>query len=449
MFFFGGDGKGFPGMPFPGMDDSGGKGFPGMPFPGMDDSGGKGFAGMPFPGMDMEDDEDEGDREKKEVDNSRLYDILELQKDCTEADVKKAYKRAAMKHHPDRGGDEEKFKEVSLAHEVLGDSERRKMYDEYGEESLKDDFEGPGSGPQDFFSAMFGGGPGGRSQQPKTRDIVRPMWVTLESLYTGVTKPLPITRKVVAEDTSEKITCPGCGGKGSVMQVIRMGPMIAGQQQVTCPKCAGTGKCVQQKTVREVLDVFIEKGSPDGHNITFHGKADEQLGSQTGDVVVIVKQQDHPKFLRKEADLYMEQDVTLGEALTGFRLVIPHLDGRKLIVKSKPGEVLQPQSGGVALKAVEGAGMPIHGDPFQFGNLFLVLSITFPRTIEPSVAADLRALLGDVCPSEGDDLDGAEVEEVIVQDIDPLESSKRGEKKAAQAYDEDEGPPGMVQCKQQ
>jgi len=233
------------------------------------------------------------------------------------------------------------------------------------------------------------------------------------------------------------------------MQVIRMGPMIAGQQQVPCPKCAGTGKCVQQKTVREVLDVFIEKGSPDGHNITFHGKADEQVGSQTGDVVVIVKQQDHPKFLRKEADLYMEQDITLGEALTGFRLVIPHLDGRKLIVKSKPGEVLQPQAGGVALKAVEGAGMPIHGDPFQFGNLFLVLSITFPRTIEPSVAADLRALLGDVCPSEGDDLDGAEVEEVIVQDIDPLESSKKGEKKVAQAYDEDEGPPGMVQCKQQ
>merc|ERR1719487_3104820 len=107
--------------------------------------------------MDDEDDED-GSKEGKEVDNNRLYEILGLPKDCTETDVKKAYKRAAMKHHPDRGGDENVFKDISLAHEVLSDPERRRAYDRYGEASLAED--GPGGGPQDIPEAMFGGGRG-------------------------------------------------------------------------------------------------------------------------------------------------------------------------------------------------------------------------------------------------------------------------------------------------
>merc|ERR1712176_1084151 len=117
---------------------------------------------------------------------------------------------------------------------------------------------------------------------------------------------------------------------------------------------------------------------------------------------------DHSRFLRKGADLYLEQEISLAEALTGFRLCIPHLDGRKLIVSSKPGEILQPpKQGGVALKAVAGGGMPFHQDPFNFGNLFLVLSIRFPRYIDPAAAADLRALLG-VSSAGLPEMDGTE-----------------------------------------
>merc|ERR1719221_1538346 len=116
--------------------------------------------------------------------------------------------------------------------------------------------------------------------------------------------------------------------------------------------------------------------------------------------------------MRKGADLYLEREVSLAEALTGFRLVVPHLDGRKLVIRSKPGEVLQPQHGGVALKAIAGGGMPIHQDIFNFGNLFLVLSIRFPQAIDPAASAELRRLLG--APDEVEEAcAGEEVEEAF------------------------------------
>merc|ERR1719174_3156662 len=92
-------------------------------------------------------------------------------------------------------------------------------------------------------------------------------------------------------------------------QIIRMGPI---QQQIreACPQCRGSGSTVSQKTSREVLDVFIEKGTPDGAKITLHGKADELPGCEPGDIVVVVKLQDHPRFLRKGADLYLEQEIS-------------------------------------------------------------------------------------------------------------------------------------------
>lgn len=226
------------------------------------------------------------------------------------------------------------------------------------------------------------------------------------------------------------------------------------------------------KVVREVLDIFVERGAPAGHKIVVHGKADEGPGCDPGDVIVVVSEQEHSRFMRKGADLYVEREVSLADALTGFRLVISHLDGRRLIVRSKPGEVLQPQ-GGTALKAVSGGGMPIHQDPFKFGNLFLILSIRFPQSIDPSFGAHLRQLLGGSLEQDdevsvngnawrsaavrgGASREGAEQEmappedeEVFAEDIDPLESSKRPKAAGGEAYDEDADGRGGVPCNQQ
>jgi len=410
--------------------------------------GGKGDGGKGFPmGMGIgfdDDDEEDDDDAPGEVDNSKFYEALGISRDATDQEIRKAYRAMAMKHHPDKGGDPEVFKDIQEAHEVLSDPEKRQRYDRYGEDGLNDD----GPSPEALFSQLFGGkgmGKGmgkGRGQRPRTDDQMRPMWVTLEQIYCGVTRPLPVTRKVIDPDAP---TCEACNGQGFVMRVIRMGPMVK-QETGPCPKCG--------KTVREVLDVFVEKGSPDGHKIVFHGKADECPGHEPGNFVVVVKQQEHPRFMRKGADLYMERDITLAEALTGFRLVIPHLDGRKLVVTSKPGEVLQPQHGGPALKAVRGGGMPIHQDPFNFGNLFLVLSIRFPLTIEPSAAAELRRLLGAPDDSGGTEAEtvGEGDEEAEAEDIDPLETSKQNVKAGSgEAYDEDaeQGMGPGVQCQQQ
>jgi len=430
MFFFGGGASSEPPGPPGGGKGKGGKGSP---------------MGMPM-GIGVDDDEPP---DQEELDSSKLYDLLGVEKDASPAEIKKAYRVMAMRHHPDKGGDPDTFKDIQHAFEVLSDPDKRERYDAFGEEGLQDD--GPSS-PHDLLSQLFGKGGGkGRGQRPRTQNQMRPMWVTLEQLYAGATRQLPTTRKVVDGDSAESAVCPACRGQGSVVQVIRMGPIVQ-QVQQQCPKCGGAGSTAKMVSQREVLEVFVEKGSPDGHKIMFHGKADECPGHEPGDVIVVVKQVNHPRFLRRGADLYLERDVTLAEALTGFKLVVDHLDGRRLVVRSKPGEVLQPQHG-VALKAVAGAGMPIHQDPFKFGNLFLVLSVRFPLAFEPSVAAELRKLLG--APAEQADapaVEGEDVEDAVAEDIDPLESSKQGAKPSAEAYHEDsemgQGMPG-VQCQQQ
>eukprot|EP00930_Biecheleria_cincta_P058852 TRINITY_DN4464_c0_g1_i2.p1 TRINITY_DN4464_c0_g1~~TRINITY_DN4464_c0_g1_i2.p1 ORF type:complete len:437 (+),score=94.07 TRINITY_DN4464_c0_g1_i2:85-1395(+) len=392
---------------------------------------------------------------KDKVDNTRFYELLEVSTDASSSEIKKAYHRQAMKHHPDKGGDPETFKDIQRAFEVLSDPEQRQRYDSAGEEGLNED--GPSS-PHGLFEQLFGKGKGGkgrgRGQRPRTENVFRPIWVTLEELYTGVTRKLPIMRKVVDESGGQSSSCSACGGQGRVVQMIRMGPIIQQVQQV-CPKCGGSGSQAKMKTLREVLEVFVEKGTPDGHKIVIHGKANEAPGCEPGDVIVQVRQQEHSHFLRREADLYMQEEITLAEALTGFRRVISHLDGHKILVRSKPGETIRPSGSSIVLRGVRDAGMPIHQDPFNFGNLFLVLSVRFPEAdeLDEMTAPQLCRLLGASEPSkEVDGGQGEHLEEALAEDIDPVESSKRSKKVTSEAYDEDDergGMPGGVECRQQ
>eukprot|EP00928_Gymnodinium_smaydae_P090428 TRINITY_DN74224_c0_g1_i1.p1 TRINITY_DN74224_c0_g1~~TRINITY_DN74224_c0_g1_i1.p1 ORF type:complete len:475 (-),score=92.05 TRINITY_DN74224_c0_g1_i1:121-1545(-) len=465
-----------PGFLFGGLPPGfGGKGCKGGKFGG---SGGKGRAGGDDDPVDDSDDDDgeEGDKDasngrarngqQKNGDNTRLYELLSVEKDASPAEIKKAYHKMAMRHHPDKGGDSEHFKDIQKAFEVLGDPDRRRRYDRLGEAGLEDEPSSP-----DMFQQFFGGSSSsqrGRPQRQRTKDIVRPVWVTLEDLYNGVTKRMPVTRKVVADADSGGTTCEACNGQGVFVQIIRMpGLPMAQQIRQQCPRCDGTGTSAQMKSAPELLSVFVEKGSPDGHKITLHGKADEAPGCDSGDVIAVVRQQEHPRFLRRGADLFLEHELSLAEALTGYRIVVPHLDGRTLVVHSNPGEVVMPRPGSAAtIKAVEGGGMPIHRDPFKFGNLFLVFTIRFPTSLELPLASELRRLLGaEPLPAEEHDVEirhgskeragvdqdvaGTEVEHCYVTDVDPYESAQRP-KVGGEAYNEDEdrGMPG-VQCQQQ
>merc|ERR1719226_52490 len=169
-----------------------------------------------------------GGRSSKPVDTTGFYKALEVEKGASEPEIKKAYRKLAVKHHPDKGGDPEKFKEITRAYEVLSDPEKREKYNRFGEEGV--DGEGGGGDPSDIFDAFFGGGGrrrggGGKRSRPKTKDVVQQLKVPLEQMYNGATKKMAVTRQVI--DKSKGVqSCSECDGRGVKVEVIRMGPMI-------------------------------------------------------------------------------------------------------------------------------------------------------------------------------------------------------------------------------
>merc|ERR1719335_1078657 len=155
---------------------------------------------------------------------------------------------------------------------------------------------------------------------------------------------MAITRQVIDKAKGVQ-NCSECDGRGVKVQVVRMGPMIQ-QMQSTCSDCGGQGKSFKRKSEREILEVHIQKGSPDNHKVQFREMADEHPDADTGDVVFVLKQQEHALFKRKAADLYIERDISLVEALCGFEMELTHLDGRKLIIKTAPGDIVKPMASG-------------------------------------------------------------------------------------------------------
>eukprot|EP00747_Dinoflagellata_sp_TGD_P185073 gnl/TRDRNA2_/TRDRNA2_41360_c0_seq1.p1 gnl/TRDRNA2_/TRDRNA2_41360_c0~~gnl/TRDRNA2_/TRDRNA2_41360_c0_seq1.p1 ORF type:complete len:389 (+),score=85.64 gnl/TRDRNA2_/TRDRNA2_41360_c0_seq1:43-1209(+) len=370
------------------------------------------------------------------ADTTRFYRLLEVERSADAAEIRKAYRRLAAQHHPDKGGDPEKFKEVSRAYEVLSDTDMRRLYDERGEDGLQG---GMSADPSELFEMLFGGGRSKRRQ--RTKDIVHPLPVTLEQLYLGCTKKLAINREVVDQEHEVKV-CGECAGAGVKGQASPLGMIVAPQP---CTACRGTGKLYKIQKVREVLEVFIEKGAPHGHKILFAGKADECPGLQAGNVTFILQQQEHADFRRKDADLFLAREIGLLEALTGFSMEITTLDKRKLLVRTSSGEVVQPLAEGTGLKAIKGEGMPTFRQPFVLGNLFLILSIRFPDSIDPKYFPKLREALPG--PTEEEVVDDEDVEVCYVEDMDPLESAKQNamylQSGSGQAHEEDERTGGL------
>ena len=243
-----------------------------------------------------------------------------MEKSATPDQIKKAYRKLAVKNHPDKGGDEALFKEIQRAFDVLGDERKREMYDQGGEEAV--DEGGGGGGPADIFDVL--GGRGGRrndrSRVKKGENMVHPLKVTLEQIYKGSSRTLRLTRKTIDKQKGVE-QCSACGGRGARIQTIRMGPMIQ-QVQKVCDVCGGNGVMYRQVKVQETLDVHVPKGATDGHKISFSEKADEIPDGEAGDVVFVLQEQPHAEFKRKGDDLYIERSISLTEALCGFSMEV-------------------------------------------------------------------------------------------------------------------------------
>lgn len=270
---------------------------------------------------------------------------------------------------------------------------------------------------------------------------------TLEDLYNGRTVKIAVTRKVIVGDTTD---CEVCEGSGVQVQMRQIGPGMLQQLQRQCPDCDGQGYIARNKKERKVLEVRIEKGMKNDQKITFRGMSDEIPGIETGDINFVVQEQEHDRFQRKGADLLIVKTLSLNQALTGFQWKLVHLDGRELIIKSRPGEVIKPESGRAKpfVKVLKDEGMPSFGNPFVKGDLYVLFRITFPNTGD--LSEDVIKILRNVLPEPALEIDDAEdVEEVYLDQADRKNYGKGGAVVHNDAYESDEEEAGeSVQCHQ-
>ncbi len=308
------------------------------------------------------------------------YEVLGVNKNATDDELKKAYRKLAKKYHPDANPDnkkeaEAKFKEVNEAYETLSDPQKRKMYDQFGPDGPQG-FNGAG-GPfgggngyysytssgfdgfsdfgdlGDIFSSFFGGGFGGRSNTRKQNgprkgaDLNLHIDITFEQAFLGVEKEIAITRNEecsVCHGTGAKpgtsvTKCPTCNGTGQIRQVQNT---ILGQMQTTrtCTNCHGTGEVIKEPcdncrgkgTVRKQpkIKVKIPAGIDDGQTVVLRGEGEPgQKAGPKGDLYITVRLKKHSIYSRKGNNVYCDVPITITQATLGAELEIPMVDGSK------------------------------------------------------------------------------------------------------------------------
>ncbi|KAI5258766.1 chaperone protein dnaJ [Aureobasidium subglaciale] len=406
------------------------------------------------------------------VKDTKFYETLGVDPSASEAQLKSAYRKGALKYHPDKNPSPEaaeKFKELSHAYEILADSEKRQLYDQYGEEGLEQGGMGGGMNAEDLFSqffgggggfgGMFGGGGGGmrESGPKKARTIHHVHKVSLEDMYKGKISKLALQKSVMCpkcdgrggKDGAVK-TCTGCNGQGMKMMMRQMGPMIQ-RFQTVCPDCNGEGEIIREKdrckqchgkktTVeRKVLHVHVDKGVQSGTKIDFRGEGDQMPGVEPGDVQFEIEQKPHARFQRKGDDLFYQAEIDLLTALAGGAIYIEHLDERWLTVEIKPGEVISPGE----IKVIRGQGMPSYRH-HDFGNLYIQFDVKFPDVLPGpdggAMTDEQKAALESVLPPRSPQNvppPDAMTEDFSLDKVDPNRESARAQR-GGMGEDDDE-----------
>ncbi|XP_050497640.1 dnaJ homolog subfamily A member 1 [Diabrotica virgifera virgifera] len=397
------------------------------------------------------------------VNETKFYDILGVKPDCSPEDLKKAYRKLALKYHPDKNPNEgEKFKQISQAYEVLSDPEKKKIYDLGGEQALKERGVGGGfSSPMDLFDMFFSGGFGGgrRRKEHRGKNVIHQLTVTLEELYKGAVRKLALQKNVICDKCEGRggkkgavEQCTTCRGTGVQVQVQQIGLGMLQQIQTVCPDCRGQGEkinpkdrckqCNGKKVVRErkVLEVHIDKGMVDEQKIVFTGEGDQEPELEPGDIIIVLDEKEHPVFKRYNVhDLYMRMEIQLVEALCGFQKAVKTLDDRELVITVLPGEVIKNGD----YKCILNEGMPQYKNPFEKGRFIIQFYVKFPDTLPPELIPDLERVL----PPREESMISDHAEEVTLVDFDPEAEARR--RSHRNAYDEDDDMHGQgqrVQC---
>jgi len=339
------------------------------------------------------------------------YEVLEIERSATETQISEAYRRMAMKFHPDRNpGDEaavEKFKEAAEAYEVLSNQEKRQIYDRYGHSGIDgrangaphfrdvgDIFDAFG----DLFGDLFGFGRGGGHRVRRGADIRCAVDIDLFEAAKGTCKSVKFERAVqcpTCEGTGAKPgtspeTCSYCRGQGQVVQSAGFFSM-----QTTCPSCRGSGQIIREKCgncrgegyVMEKVtrDVTVPSGVDDGMRLRIPGEGHPSFdGGPAGDCYCSIRVKPHPLFTRKGQHLIAQVPITYAQAALGATIEVPTLDGTE-DVKIAAGT----QSDGVIV--LRGRGMPSPHHRGR-GDLHVQLHIDVPKKLSPDHEAALRKL---------------------------------------------------------
>lgn len=340
------------------------------------------------------------------------YEVLGISKNASESEIKKAYRKMALQHHPDKNPDdkgaEEKFKEAAEAYEVLSDSNKRARYDQYGHAGMggAGGF-GGGMNMDDIFSQFgdvfgsafgggsFGGSRGNASRSVRGTNLRVKMKLTLEEISEGVKKKIKVNKLVNAEGVTFK-TCQTCNGSGRITRVAQtfLGAM---QTQSVCPSCQGAGKMIDKKPSdadanglkrqEEVIEIDIPAGVEEGMQLSVTGKGNAgPFNGVAGDLIVVIEEMPHPELRRDGENLHYEAFINFVDAVLGESIEVPTVSG-KAKIKVEPGT----QSG--KMLRLKGKGLPnIQG--YGTGDLFVHINIWTPTKVSKEEKEILEKLRG-------------------------------------------------------
>jgi molecular chaperone DnaJ len=310
---------------------------------------------------------------------SDLYDLLDVSRDASPDEIKRAYRRKAREHHPDAGGDEEAFKQITHAYQVLSDPQSRMRYDRFGDDGTPssrggDPFGGGFGGIGDVIDAFFGsafsqGGGGGRARSQPGRDVLVPLELELEDVAVGVQREIEVEVATTCDacdgagsaSGAAPARCRACGGAGQVQRVVRtaFGQMATASP---CPQCAGAGHVVSdpcngcagegRRVERRTLTVEVPPGVDDGDRLRVTGAGEAgRRGAPAGDLYVELRVADHEVFERHGHDLLADVSVPFTQAALGGSITVPTLVDEDVEVAvpagSQPGDVLTVRRAGL------------------------------------------------------------------------------------------------------
>ncbi|XP_057801249.1 uncharacterized protein LOC131016547 isoform X1 [Salvia miltiorrhiza] len=337
------------------------------------------------------------------------YKILQVDRSAKEDDLKKAYRKLAMKWHPDKNPNnkkeaEAKFKTISEAYDVLSDPQKRAVYDQYGEEGLKGQMPPPDAGG---FSGMRDGGGASFRFNPRNPDDIFSEFFGFSSPFGGMgdmgggsrAGASGFSRTVFGDDIFTSFRNAAASGEGGSGGMPRKAAAI--ERMLPCgleDLYKGTTKKMKisrdvidssgrPSTMEEILTIEIKPGWKKGTKITFPEKGNEQRGVIPSDLVFIIDEKPHNVFKRDGNDLVVTQKISLVEALTGYTAQVTTLDGRNLTIPIN--SIVSP----TYEEVVKGEGMPIPKEPGRKGNLRIKFNIKFPSRLTPEQKTGIKRLL--------------------------------------------------------